>query len=88
MKRYYDERGENGFDYAYRFPGVNKVQQSAGRVIRTAEDKGVILLLDSRLLTPGYRRLFPREWSDAEAVDISSVSDHLTEFWADYPEGL
>ena len=88
MKRYYDERGENGFDYAYRFPGINKVQQSAGRVIRTAEDRGVILLLDSRLLTAGYRRLFPLEWSDAEETEISSVWEQLTEFWSDSPQGL
>lgn len=88
MKRYYDERGESGFDYAYRFPGINKVQQSAGRVIRTAEDRGVILLLDSRLLTAGYRRLFPLEWSDAEETEISSVWEQLTEFWSDSPQGL
>ena len=88
LKRYYDERGENGFDYAYRFPGINKVQQSAGRVIRTAEDRGVILLLDSRLLTAGYRRLFPLEWSDAEETEISSVWEQLTEFWSDSPQGL
>ena len=48
LKQFYDRKKENGFDYAYRFPGMNKVLQSAGRVIRTKEDRGVILLLDER----------------------------------------
>ena len=48
LKEFYDKKGENGFDYAYRYPGMNKVLQSAGRVIRTKEDTGVILLLDER----------------------------------------
>ena len=54
----------NGFDYAYRYPGMNKVLQSAGRVIRTQEDTGIILLLDERFAGKDYRNLFPAEWSD------------------------
>ena len=50
LKEYYDDCGENGFDYAFRYPGINKVLQAAGRVIRTAEDYGVIILLDERFL--------------------------------------
>ena len=46
LRQYYDKKGVNGFDYAYRYPGMNKVLQSAGRVIRTQEDTGIILLLD------------------------------------------
>ena len=62
LKNYYDENEKNGFDYAYLYDGMNKVQQSVGRVIRTATDVGAILMLDERLLTEAYTRLFPREW--------------------------
>ena len=81
LKRYYDGRGENGFDYAYRFPGLNKVEQSAGRVIRTDSDRGVILLLDDRLLEERYRRIFPREWERRETVTVGTVSEKLAGFW-------
>lgn len=59
LKGYYDEKGEQGFDYAYRYPGMNKVLQAAGRVIRTKEDTGAILLMDERFLNRDYRNLFP-----------------------------
>ena len=62
LRRYYDEQNGCGFDYAYRFPGMNKVLQAAGRVIRTPEDKGVVLLLDDRFALPEYARLFPPHW--------------------------
>ena len=64
LKNYYDTRGENGFDYAYRYPGMNKVLQASGRVIRTQEDIGMILLLDERFRNTDYRPLFPVEWTD------------------------
>lgn len=81
LKKFYDRKGENGFDYAYRFPGMNKVQQSAGRVIRTREDRGVILLLDERFCQPEYRNLFPREWEDYQICTRQNVQDYLRRFW-------
>ena len=81
LKKYYDRKGENGFDYAYRFPGMNKVLQSAGRVIRTKEDKGVILLLDERFCSPDYRNLFPREWEDYKICNRQNIKEMLEEFW-------
>ncbi len=60
IRDYFDSEDKNGFDFAYKFPGLNRVMQAGGRVIRTAEDKGVILLLDRRF--GGYTRLFPQEW--------------------------
>lgn len=81
LKNYYDEQGGNGFDYAYRYPGMNKVQQAAGRVIRTHEDYGIIALLDERFLQHSYRKLFPREWMDAEVVDLKSVEKPVEHFW-------
>ena len=62
LKGYFDKREQNGFDYAYQYPGMNKVMQAAGRVIRTMEDRGVIALLDDRFLRADYQTLFPREW--------------------------
>jgi Rad3-related DNA helicase len=84
LKKYFDNRGENGFDYAYRFSGMNKVLQSAGRVIRTAQDIGVVALLDERFLTEQYIKMFPREWSRYEAVNIETVSKKVENFWNEW----
>lgn len=81
LKEFYDKKGENGFDYAYRFPGMNKVLQSAGRVIRTREDVGVILLLDDRFCTREYEMLFPREWAERTTATLPAVSGILQSFW-------
>ena len=81
LKQYFDQKGENGFDYAYRYPGINKVLQSAGRVIRTKEDRGTILLMDDRFLERDYRNLFPREWSDLQICSLETVEIQLKEFW-------
>ncbi len=81
LKNYYDGRGENGFDYAFRFPGLNKVLQAAGRVIRTADDCGVILLLDERFLQRDYDRLYPREWEKRSVCTLDTVETLEREFW-------
>jgi len=78
---YFDEKNGHGFDYAYLYPGMNKVMQSAGRVIRTTEDTGAILLLDERFLTSSYQNLFPREWFPFETVNAVSMKQKLWEFW-------
>ena len=80
LKNYYDARDGSGFDYAYRFPGMNKVLQAAGRVIRTQEDEGVILLLDERFLYREYQQLFPREWADYQVCDLGNVEQKLWTF--------
>lgn len=81
FKDYYDEKKGQGFDYAYLYPGINKVFQAGGRVIRTAEDKGAILLLDERFLQRQYLELFPREWFPYEIVDCQQMERSLHEFW-------
>ena len=81
FKFYFDEKNGRGFDYAYLYPGMNKVMQSAGRVIRTTEDTGTILLLDERFLTTAYQNLFPREWFPYETVTAASMKELLHEFW-------
>lgn len=81
LKNFYDVQGEQGFDYAYRYPGMNKVLQAAGRVIRTKEDTGVILLLDERFGNRDYQALFPREWNDAKFCTLGDVEQKLKDFW-------
>ncbi|MCF0134252.1 MAG: ATP-dependent DNA helicase [Blautia sp.] len=81
LKNYYDKKGENGFDYAYRYAGMNKVLQAAGRVIRTRNDEGVILLLDERFLNKEYEDSFPVEWSDRVVCRIGQVEEVLRDFW-------
>ena len=81
LKQYYDRRNMDGFDHAYRYPGMNKVMQSAGRVIRTDEDTGVIVLLDERFGQQQYRSSFPREWADYETCTLNNVKEKLTAFW-------
>ena len=77
LKAGFDDAGEDGFDYAYRFPGMNRVLQAAGRVIRTQEDKGVVVLLDVRFQEARNRSLFPREWGAVPAVSSEEVYDFL-----------
>ncbi len=82
MQRYFDAKGRNGFDYAYRYPGMNKVEQAAGRVIRTEEDKGLIFLLDDRFYTRDTIRLFPTEWADYEVIDRMDAAQITSGFWS------
>lgn len=81
LKQYYQEENGNGFDYAYVYPGMNKVLQAAGRVIRTVEDRGVIALLDERFLRRSYQELFPREWDSYQVHSLESFPDALHRFW-------
>lgn len=81
LKDYFDEREGNGFDYAYRFPGMNKVLQAAGRVIRTSDDIGVVALLDYRFTLPEYKKLFPREWSNYSEVNRKNIGYNVCDFW-------
>ncbi|MGN0165833.1 MAG: ATP-dependent DNA helicase [Lachnospiraceae bacterium] len=81
FREYYQEMSGNGFECAYLYPGMNKVLQAGGRVIRTAEDVGVILLLDDRFTTRQYNSLFPYEWRDYKVTNINKVSREMKEFW-------
>ena len=84
LKEYYDRKKQSGFDYAYRYPGMNKVLQAAGRVIRTKEDKGVILLLDDRFLGRDYGEIFPREWKDRSSCRLNTVEEAVSRFWRSF----
>lgn len=81
LRQYFDDQNGRGFDYAYLYPGMNKVLQSAGRVIRTEEDKGVVILLDERFTKRQYLDIFPREWESYKTCGLESLESHMEKFW-------
>lgn len=64
IKDYFQKVGKNGYDYSYVYPGINKVLQAGGRLIRSEEDKGLIVLIDDRFLQTKYQNLLPIEWKE------------------------
>ncbi len=82
IKTYFDNKSQQGYAYAYQFPGMNKVLQAAGRVIRTEKDRGAVLLIDERFTTAQYLRLFPKEWSHYKRINsIAGLRQQLLSFW-------
>ncbi len=81
LRQYFEKKNGKGFDYAYLYPGMNKVLQSAGRVIRTETDRGVILLLDERFLQRQCQEIFPREWVGIKKCTLENISEQLEKFW-------
>jgi DNA excision repair protein ERCC-2 len=77
IKAFFDEKMNTGYDYAYKYPGFNKVLQSAGRVIRTEEDKGTVLLIDSRFCQYTYLKLFPDHWKHYKKIKTSEDIKNL-----------
>lgn len=75
IKTHFDQISKNGFDYSYTYPGLNKVYQAAGRVIRGEEDKGIIYLLDDRFNNYKYKNLYPKHWKNK---GLTIVNDSLT----------
>ncbi|MBQ7583039.1 MAG: ATP-dependent DNA helicase [Lachnospiraceae bacterium] len=83
LKRYFDDNGRDGYDYAMKIPGMNKVLQAAGRVIRTESDTGVVALLDERFDRPDHRRMYPREWKNIKKITGGEFKS-VREFWEDH----
>lgn len=82
LRSYFQEKNDMGFEYAYIYPGMNKVLQAAGRVIRTEKDRGVVLLIDERFSSYNYRELFPGEWSHVKRVrDYKALEGLVKDFW-------
>ncbi|MEG0932751.1 MAG: helicase C-terminal domain-containing protein [Lachnospiraceae bacterium] len=81
LKNYFDRNGKNGYHYAYLYPGMNKVLQAAGRVIRTDTDRGIILLLDQRFTQRQYQEIFPKEWKYCQRCDLHTVQEKMNDFW-------
>ena len=81
LRDYFSKKGRDGYDFAYRFPGMNKVLQAAGRVIRTETDRGIVLLMDERFEERANRELFPVEWGCPPAMDSESAARDVRLFW-------
>ena len=82
IRGYYDEKGTSGFSYAYAFPGMNRVLQAAGRVIRSARDRGIVVLIDRRFAQDSYLELFPAHWRDFHRVgNAAEISGAVSAFW-------
>jgi DNA excision repair protein ERCC-2 len=82
IRKHFDQKGLSGFDYAYRFPGINRVLQAAGRVIRSEFDRGSVLLIDDRYSRFSYRSLLLSDWNPAYVRTTGELSDQLHQFWA------
>ena len=87
IRDYFQEQTGAGFDYAYTFPGMNRVLQAIGRVIRSETDRGVVLLIDARFAEQRYRRLFPAWWQPARARNTDEIKDALVKFWQPASQG-
>lgn len=84
IREYFDDKNNLGYEYSYMYPGMNKVLQAAGRVIRSEEDKGTIMLLDKRFANYNYRKLFPAEWKNPIYDNKNfEIEKKLHKFWAD-----
>ena len=83
IKNYFDYEMNGGFEFAYQYPGVNKVMQSAGRVIRGEEDRGIVVLVDQRYQMAYYRRTLPKDWGKCY-TNLSTFEKQLEEFWEEY----
>ncbi|MBR5445401.1 MAG: ATP-dependent DNA helicase [Clostridia bacterium] len=85
---YYQNKSENGREFAYIYPGMNKVLQAAGRVIRSETDRGVVLLIDDRYNEPGTKLLFPAHWQHIRyTADPDSLERILARFWKEKTDG-
>ncbi|WP_138202950.1 ATP-dependent DNA helicase [Haloimpatiens lingqiaonensis] len=81
IRNYYDEKNSKGFQYSYIYPGMNKVMQASGRVIRKETDKGAVLLIDTRFGTGAYKSLFPKHWHAKFKSNQEDIIKSLKEFW-------
>jgi DNA excision repair protein ERCC-2 len=86
LRRYFDERDESGFDFAYLQPGMTRVVQAAGRLIRSETDRGVIALLCARFLEEPYASRLPRDWYGETPSELATrrPADEIREFFARY----
>jgi Rad3-related DNA helicase len=82
IRNYYDDRDAAGFAYAYTFPGMNRVLQAAGRVIRSSDDRGLVLLIDRRFGQETYRELFPAHWEKPSITrSPTEIGQAVAAFW-------
>jgi len=83
IRSYYETTSGQGYEFAYMYPGFNKVLQAVGRVIRTEEDRGIVLLIDERFSQTSYKKLFPEEWTMIRSAgNTDNVCKTIKSFWA------
>lgn len=80
IRDYFSSEGQ-GFEYAYQYPGMIRVLQTAGRVIRSERDRGVVCLIDHRFNEVSYRQLFPDHWQLTQVKSVQQLSQNLSKFW-------
>lgn len=81
IRDYFNRKNSKGFEYSYIYPGMNKVLQAAGRVIRTENDRGIVMLVDDRFSTPLYRSLYPKEWRPVRYKTNEELRNIISSFW-------
>jgi len=81
IREYFADTLKAGFEFAYQYPGINRVLQAAGRVIRSETDRGVVLLIDQRYATYRYRSLLLKQWETIKVKDHRQVAEELIKFW-------
>ena len=82
ISNYFREKNGLGYEYSYRYPGMNKVLQASGRVIRSEEDKGIVLLIDERFSNYQYKRMYPRHWGGyKEVTNLDGLNLYIEDFW-------
>ncbi len=86
LRSHFDETFQSGFDYAYTYPGLNKVIQAVGRVIRTETDRGVAILIDDRFASRRYMSLYPKQWNHLQIEnDPEQIGQMIELFWDENP---
>lgn len=84
---YYRQQGNDGYDFAYRFPGFSRVLQTAGRLIRSESDSGVVVFVDDRFKQSFYRNLYPKTWQLAFPENLEALLSEVENFWSRLPDG-
>ena len=82
IREYFNQKNGLGFEFAYAYPGLNRVIQAAGRVIRSETDRGVVLLIDTRFAQAPYRELLPRWWTITPVRGSAEIAERATKFWS------
>ena len=88
IRDYYQKKSGRGFDFAYKYPGINRVLQAAGRVIRSETDRGVVLLIDERFSKPAYKALLPEHWEIVKICDTERLRKAFADFWGERGSGV
>ncbi len=84
LRQYYDEKSKMGYEYAFMWPGFNRVTQAVGRLIRSENDFGMVLLIDDRYGRPDYRQLLPEAWQTIHLSDREQALETIREFWKNF----